>query len=271
MKHNQILDKLASRFLVESLNEEISCLVSIAMAGEKHGSIDDKFEYVYFYISIRWNCLHNHCEPNDNHIHIFNVALATLLHKYGLEDSCITTNAIESIKVLNKRVVLSDSFHNKENEIISFLSTQPKALKRNPSYITPTTYYRAGDVISFEYKGNYVAAYIHGDTGINEAPIVEFYDSCFQSQPTMNELVGVKAYGESFSKSERPTLKYSAKYAVYGLKYLPDISQQIQLIASCITDKPDNSHLEESRGLHKTSNLANIQNILKNITCNNRS
>ncbi|MGI1679856.1 MAG: hypothetical protein K6L75_14030 [Cellvibrionaceae bacterium] len=265
MKHNQILDKLASGALIESLNEEISRLVFSAMAWEKNGGVNNRFEYVYSKLSVRWNCLINHYDLNSNVIHRFNVALVTILHKYGLEEKSLTKKAIESIKILNKEAVLSDSFFHKENEIIKFLSTQPKELTRCPAYIKSNTYYRAGDVISFEYKGSYVAAYIHADTGVNEAPIIEFYDLVFQTIPTINELTGVKSYGECFSKSENPTLKYAVKYAVYGLKYLPDLSRQVQLIASCINSKPDNSDLEEPISLYTSSNLADIQRTLENI------
>lgn len=254
MNHKQILDKLSSRFLVKALDEEVARVVFYLMTGLKRNTITDSFDFSYNKILQRWQCLLKHNKDNQCYIEKFNIALAVLFHKYGISGESLTLLAIASIKSLNKESALGDAFYHKEKEIIQFLQAAPKASSRYPNRVITTTYYRPGDIVAFESDNRFVAAYIHADTGINEAPIIEFYDAVFDKLPTLDEIIGLSAYGKRIEK-----------YAVYGMTYLPDLAQQITLIASGVEEKPDNTMQEEALGLYTTSDLYLIQSNIEQI------
>jgi len=262
MKHKQIIDKIGFEQLAQSIEEDLARLVNYAMAFKKGGSIDDISQYVLPLILTRWNCV----LLTENDIakyykeKVF-LMLATLLHKYGLSDNSITDEAINAIDTLNNDIVLSDDFHRKSQQIKEFLQTKPLPLKRKPRKPENSTFFRANDIVSIKLDNRYYAAYIHKLTGVNEAPILEFYDAIFEKTPQVKDLKGLKAKGEKFNDGKIRI----ANFAIYGMKYQPDLANQIHLIDSSknLEITPQNNHLEESIGLFTVSNLFFIQKTIK--------
>ncbi len=152
-------------------------------------------------------------------------------------------------------------FLQKIHQIKDFLLTKPKELKRKPAKPESITFYREGDVISINVDGKYYLAYVHKLTGTNESPIIEFYDAVFDEKPTLKDISSLKAKGEKFNDGKTRR----ARFAIYGMKYQPDLANQIHLIKSCSESEmmPENSHLEESIGLFTVSNLFFIQDKVK--------
>lgn len=183
MTHQQILDKLAAKHLVKSIDEDLSSLVFYAMCYNKD-SIEKQLAYFLPNLLLRWNCvLKAGKEVSDNYKEITILEIAVLLHKYGYADNSITKQAIEAIDHLNKKVVLSDDFFRKSDEIKNILLSLPISLKRKPAIAESITFYRKKDVISIQLDGKYYAAYIHELTGINESPKIEFYNGMFDNIP----------------------------------------------------------------------------------------
>lgn len=265
MNHKQILDKLSAKYLVNSLNEELSRLVFKAMASHKNGYVDDPVEHVYSELIQRWQCFYGKHEGDNNTINIFHVALATLFHKYGLCKKELVDLAVRAVKELNQRAVLSDAFCRQEARIIELLQSKPKPLSRYPNLIESTTYYRAGDVVAFKFKDKFIAAYILGDTAINEAPVIEFYQGVFDDVPTMQDLEGLKACGMLHRYGQDVETLRRNCHAVYGMKYLPDLSGQITLIASAIDKGPCYENLRAGLGLWTQSDLSSLQYELASI------
>ena len=106
MNHKQILDKMAAGSLVTTLDQEVARLCFTAMAGHKNNWVDDKLEYIVSRLMPRWECLPNHHSAESNLVEVFNVVLATILHKYGFQVKSITDTAVESIVRLNKNMSL---------------------------------------------------------------------------------------------------------------------------------------------------------------------
>lgn len=265
MKHQQALDKLAARFVIKSIDEDITRLMIKGMSFLKNKSITNLNSYIIPLLLNRWNCVllaNNGLEKNYKET--VTVALALLLHKYGLSDTEITEKAIKSIDVLNKNVALSDDFFRKSKDIKSLVSSIPKPLTKKPNRIESITFYRAKDIISIQYKEKYYCAYILQITGVNESPILEFYDIIFDKKPQLKDLKNIKkARGKKLNDGKI----YISRHAIYGMKNLPDLANQVHLIGSCIDIKnaPNNSHLETPTGIYTVSNLFSLQKTIHSL------
>ncbi len=259
MKHQQILDKLAARYLVKSMDEDLSRLMIRALSFKKHGSIPTVESYVIPRLLKRWNCA---LEAGKEEVKKYYketaiLAMSILMHKYGISEKSIQEKALNAISVLNDAVVLSDDFFRKSEEIKTFIQSQPKPLSKKPSYPENTTFYRAGDVISIQLEGKYYGAYILEITGINESPVLEFYDCIFDNKPQLMDLKGLRAKGNKLNDGKR----YVSCHAVYGMKYLPDLANQVHLLGACKTNdfRPDNDHLNRTEGLYSVSDIFKLQ------------
>ena len=262
MTHQQILNKLAFSQLSQAIDEDLARLVIRARALRKGGSITDISSYVLPKILTRWNCVLL-AENGLAEFYKEKVALtlAILLHKYGFSDKEIIQKAIFAIDVLNDEVVLSDDFNRKSDQIKDFITTIPKTLKRAPSQPENITFYRAKDVISINIDSKYYVAYIHELTGVNESPVIEFYNKVFNKKPKIEDMSGLKAKGQNYN--DGTTRK--SYFAVYGMKYQPDLANQIHLMKSCHDSEmlPENGHLEEAIGLYAIMDLFNIQDVIR--------
>lgn len=249
MKHQQILDKLAARFLVKCMDENFARAVSQGMLAK--GFTPEVEKRVWEKIENRWNCVLQapKDEVTDNYKLITLVAMAVLGHKYGLSIEKIKQKAFDAMDMLNKKVVLSDDFERKTPEIKKFLETVPIPLKKRPAMPENITFFRPEDVISIQHKGKFYAAYVHRDMGVNEAPVIEFYDAVFEQVPSLQLLENIPAKGR----------KYVEKFAIVQLKFLPDPANQVKLIASAIKNPPKNDHLKASVGLFALFDIFGIQ------------
>jgi len=256
MTHKQILEKIGARYLTEAIEEDINRLVSKAMSYLKNGSISDIQGYVLPKLLLRWNCVlldNSHLKPS--YVHTAWLVLAVLLHKNGLSDNPITENALKSIDYLNKNVILSDNFYNKSILIKELICTKPLSLKKKPPHIESITFYRAQDLISIQISNTYYVAFIHEITGINEAPVLEFFDFESNEIPRLEDLKSFNAKGKKYNDGNLRAIRF----AVYGLKYLPDLASQINLLKACFEQRPATEHLQESIGLFVVSDLFELQ------------
>ena len=259
MKHPQILNKLAARHLVQAIDDDLARLTRRAMAYKKHQSIADELNYILPQLLLRWNCVLNATdEVPDSYKQKTEVALATLLHKYGFADTDITDKAIQAIDALNNAVVLSDSFYHQSGKIKNFLQSVPVPLSRKPSLPGNTTFYRAKDVVSIQLDGRFYAAYIHKLANPNESPVIEFYEGVFDSPPTLDALKNTKATGQVYNDG----IERISKFSVAGMKFMPDLANQIQLISACVNEPPSNKHLADSVGLYTMRDLFEIQEVI---------
>ena len=259
MTYQQVLDKLAAKHLVKSIDDDLARLVFKAMCYEKNDT-NQQLLYVLPKLLNRWNCILNNDDTvSDIYKQKTMLALSILLHKYGFIDKNLITKSIEAIDVLNKDVVLSDDFFRKSEEIKKLLTSTPIPLKRKPAFVESITFYREKDVISIQLENKFYGAYIHEISGVNESPILEFYDGVFDKIPTLKELENLPAKGELYNDGiERISL-----HSVYGMKHLPDLANQIQLVSACVENPPSNSHLEKPIGLYAVSDLFTIQRTIK--------
>ncbi len=259
MTHQQILDKLAARKLVQSIDEDLARLISDAMSVHKNDLTGQLANFLPK-LMVRWNCvLLADREISMDYRHKTVLALAILLHKYGFADQTITDQAIQAIDALNAGVVLSDDFYRKSDDIKAFIQTIPVPLKKKPSYAESLTFYRGEDVISIQLEQKYYAAYIHYIQGVNESPVLEYYDGEFDQVPTLAELEKLPARGAVFNDG----IARISLYAVNGLKFLPDMAGQIQLISACVKKKPSNGHLVKPDWQYTLSNLFDMQRTIK--------
>ncbi len=267
MNHKQIIDKVAFGKLGDAMEEDLARLVSSAMSFRKGGSIKDIPSYVLPKMLTRWNCV---LLAKDGIAEYYKekvvLTMATLFHKYGLRDENITNEAILAIDKLNDGVVLSDDFYRKSDEIKEFLKTKPIDLKRKPHIPDSVTFYRAKDIVSIQIEDSYYLGYIHKLTGVNDCPILEFYDKVFVEQPTIKDINNLKAKGEKYNDG----IIRKSRFAIYGMKYQPDFANQIHLISSSVNSEliPDSDHLEESVGLYTVTDLFRIQGIIKKLFSN---
>ncbi|GET45936.1 hypothetical protein [Capnocytophaga felis] len=261
MKHSQILDKLVAKHLVEAMDDDLARLVWWEIAASSNETPQKQLESLMPKFLLRWDCaLKPSAEKDKKHYRNKTlVAMATLLHKYGFSDPKITAQAFDAIDSLNKDVVLSDDFARKTPQIKELLKNPPAPLKRRPALPESVTFYRPKDIIAIELENIFYIAYIHTDTGINQSPVVEFYEKTFDKVPTLDELKNTRTIGEEYSDG---TTKIS-KFSISGLKYLPDPAGQVTLIASAIDTPPDNKHLKHSIGLYTMSSIFEIQLIIK--------
>lgn len=263
MTHQQLLDKISAKHLVQSADEDLARLVWSAMTSDKNKNIQEQTEQLVSKLLTRWNCILTTTdkEISEHYKQKAYLALAILLHKYGYKYEPITDNALKAIDLLNKDVVLSDDFFRKSDTIKSFLATEPVPLKRKPIIPESITFYRPKDVISIQLENKFYGAYIHSLTGPNENPIIEFYDKVFDKIPNIKELKQCKAQGALLIDGT----KRIAKYAVSGMKFLPDLSNQVKLISACENESPSNSHLQKPIGLYAVEDIFSIQRIIKGL------
>src|SRR5262249_11342744 len=136
-------------------------------------------------VMARWRCL---LDAENAPIHMKRVvwvALATLLHKYGICDEDITAQAVAAIDHLNKDVVLSDAFPRQSEAIKVFLKSAPILPTRRPRQPKLMTFLRIGDIVSIQLGGYFHAAYVlelYRDMG-GSYPVIEFYEGRFDRIP----------------------------------------------------------------------------------------
>lgn len=263
MTHQQILDKLAARHLVQSADEDLARLTWSAMTSHKNKSTNEQIENLISKLLSRWNCIltTNDKDVSEHYKQKTYLTLSVLLHKYGYKYDAITNNAIKAIDLLNKNVVLSDDFFRKSDEIKQFLATEPIPLKRKPTIPESVTFYRPKDIITIQLENKFYGAYIHSLTGPNENPIIEFYDKVFDKIPKAEELKKCNAKGALFNDGT----KRIEKYSVSGMKFLPDLSNQVKLLSSCENECPSNNHLEKPVGLYSAQDIFSIQRIIRGV------
>ncbi|CCN50871.1 hypothetical protein MADA3029_p0110 [Vibrio nigripulchritudo MADA3029] len=235
MKHAQILDKLAAKHLVSCLETEVLLAVESALVTLRYDADTNVSYHVLSALMPRWRARQD--DP------IFQVALVVLLHKYGIAEPDTTTSGVNAIRLL---------------------CDPPTPLNRRPKRPAPLSFYRPGDVVVFFYQGVYISAYIDGDVGVNEAPILEFYEGVFTTQPSYEQLASLRAYG--VANPEDGIHLSRSRYAVFHMTYLPDLAQQITLIASGIEQGPRTDHLKPSLYAYVVSDILRLQTLLGNIS-----
>ena len=261
MTHQQILDKIADKSLAISIDEDLARLTGDAMT--YYEQREDRITYILPKLFLRWNCV---LEADNNKISDLYkqktiLAIAVCLHKYGFSDNDIILKALDSIDKLNDATALSDDFFRKSKEIKQFLNSTPTILKRRPLVPNNITFYRAEDVISIQLNKKYYAAYIHYLYRPNEIPIIEFYDAVFDKVPTMAELENVPAKGEIGNDG----IEELMRFFVPGIKFLPDLANQIKLVSACIKEPPSISHLKSEYDPNHFSRGSDIFKIQKDI------
>jgi hypothetical protein len=259
MTHQQVLDKLAAKHLVKSIDDDLATLVFKAMCYEKNDT-NNQLLYILPRLLDRWNCILNDDDTvSDIYKQKTALALSILLHKYGFRDKDLISKSMEAIDELNNNVVLGDDFFRKTEEIKKLLTSTPITLKRKPAFVESITFYREKDVISIHLENRFYAAYIHEISGVNESPIIEFYDGVFDRIPTLEELKNLPAKGMLYTDG----VKRISLHSVYGMKHQPDLANQIHLISACVENPPSNDHLEKPTGLYTVSDLFSIQKAIK--------
>lgn len=263
MTHQQILDKLASKYLVQSIDEDLARLTYYAMCFDKNNYIDNQLNYILPRLMLRWDCIlfADKDAVTDNYKLITTLALCIQLHKYGFSSKDLAEKAIKAIDKLNNGVVLSDDFFRKSEEIKKVINSTPVQLKRKPTIPENVTFYREKDVVSIQLDNKFYSAYIHKLTETNGSPIIEFYNGVFDKMPTIKELDKLTAKGEVYNDG----IERVSHFSVSGMKFLPDLANQVKLIGSCVEQKPSNLHLEKSIGLYAIKDLFQLQNDIKNI------
>lgn len=265
MTHQQILDKLAARHLVQSIDEDLARLITRTMSYAKHDKkiADNPLASFLPKMQLRWDCIlkADNAEVSDDYRQKAILAIAVNLHKYGFADKSITGDAIKAIDALNKSVALSDDFFRKSDEIKAFISSPPVELKRKPALPDSITFYRPKDVVSIQLGKKYYCAYIHKLAGPNESPVLEFYDSVFDKVPTLLMLENIKAKGQVYNDG----VGRISKYSVAGMKFLPDLANQIKLVSACVETPPSNKDLQKPVGLYSVSDIFEIQDDIKRL------
>ena len=259
MKHQQILDKLAARFLVQALDESFARAMNWSMP-TKGGSLDMQNQ-VWQQILSRWNCVlqeEDKKEVSAAYKQKTILAMAVIAHKYGLNIDSILPQALVAIDALNAAVELSDDFE-RRSQIKAFLQTPPQPLKRRPIMPDNITFFRPQDVVSIQYQKRFYVAYVHCDTGINECPVIEFYDGVFDHVPNLEEVQKLPARGAHYQDGR---VRIS-RYAVAQMKYLPDPANQVKLIAAAVAQPPSSKHLETSIGLYALTDIFALQKALE--------
>ncbi|WP_143309222.1 hypothetical protein [Chitinophaga vietnamensis] len=263
MTHQQILDNLAARHLVQSVDEDLARLIARTMSYAKHDKkiAGDPLAFFLPKMLLRWDCIlkADHAEVSDNYKQKAILAIAVSLHKYGFADKSITDNAIKAIDNLNQSVALSDDFFRKTDKIKALISSPPVELKRKPATPDSITFYRPKDVVSIQLGKKYYCAYIHELSSPNESPVVEFYDSVFDKVPTLPALENIQAKGRVYNDG----IKRISKYSIAGMKFLPDLANQIKLVSACVETPPSNKDLQESIGLYAVCDIFDIQDDIK--------
>jgi hypothetical protein len=256
MRHQQVLDKLSPRDLIRAMDQDLARRVGEAMLRSRWTHVNMRRE-VLPPVMARWGCL---LDAENARIHTKNVAwvaLATLLHKYGVRDKHVTAKAVAAIDHLNKDVVLSDAFARQSVAIKDLLRSAPTPPARQPRRPTLMTFLRVGDVISIQSDGHFHAAYVlqlHRDGG-GTFPVIEFYAGRFDRIPAAEELTGrgmAREYGRG-------------RFGVMGLTYLPDPANQVVAIAADRTNPPQGALPRPHQGQWIATDLLRLQDYIKEL------
>jgi hypothetical protein len=258
--HAQALKKLAADILVQTLDEDLARLLADTMARARHDAAiaANPSASVLPPLLRRWNCV---LQAGDDaasplYRHKTAVALAILLHKYGIADAGIADRADTAIDALNEAVALSDDFHRKTATIkATFLRTPPAPLKRAPGLPDSLTFYRAGDVVSYQLDDRHYAAYVHRCAQTNQSPVIEFYDAVFDHVPGIEDLQDKPARGRRYNDGSVRIERMS----VAGMKFMPDPAAQFVLIKACVDTPPGTAHLGKPVGLYGVSDVFDLQ------------
>ena len=143
MKHQQILDKLAARFLVQALDESFARAMTWGITA-KEFSLDLQNQ-IWQKILSRWDCVlqeEDKKEVSAAYKQKTILAMAVIAHKYGLNIDSILPQALAAIDALNAAVELSDDFERRSPQIKAFLQTPPQPLKRRPAMPDNITFLR---------------------------------------------------------------------------------------------------------------------------------
>jgi hypothetical protein len=256
MRHQQILDKLASRELVGAVDEDLARWIGDKMLGHC-GSQADLQQMVLPPVLARWRCLLD-ADNVANHLkNVAWVALATLLHKYGFAEQDITAKALTAIDDLNREVVLSDAFARQSDAIKALLRSTPTPRTRRPPRPKPITFLRPGDAVSIQLDGYFYAAYVlelHRDRG-GSFPVIEFYEGRFERLSAAQDLRG-RAMASQYG---------GARFGVIGLTYLPDPANQVVLITSGSVDPPQGAPPRPHRGLWTLTDIMRLQDYVRKL------
>ncbi|WP_416966686.1 hypothetical protein [Streptomyces sp. 4F14] len=248
MKHQQVLDKLAAREIVQAMNEDVARWTGRQMSyrGLSHAEVE---RAVVPPLLARWRCLLDDADAPAQDVGW--VALATLLHKYGFQDGAVTTGALASVDGLNRRVVLSDAFERQSPAIKALLRSAPTPLTRRPRSPRTVTFLRPGDVVSVRLAGRFHAAFVHELHGANEFPVIEFYAGSFSRAPTMAQL------------ADRPAARAGgrARFGVVGLTYLPDPARQVVALASGHSQAPYGDGPQAGDGLWTLTDIIELPQV----------
>ncbi|GIJ22356.1 hypothetical protein [Micromonospora lutea] len=247
MKHQQILVKLAAPFLVRALDEDLARWVGWQMLRSPEESRADTD--VVRPILARWRCLLDADDTAPDTRHRGWVALAVLLHRYGLTDEAVTAHALTSIDALNRDVVLSDAFARQSPTIKRFLTTPPSALTRRPRRPSALTLLRPGDVISIQVAAKFYTAFVRQVAASRAYPVIEFYSGSFDRPPTLGQLSGRPAALD----------RGHARFGVVGLNYLPDPANQVLAVAAQHQQPPLGNEPEPGEGLYTMTDIIRLQ------------
>lgn len=253
MNHKRILDKLTATAAVDALDAEIRSLLAHRRSSDLvyAGPDCDRMQEP---LLARWQfALDAERYPETSDIYAAQcwLALATLLHKYGITHPKSCEKALVAIDLLNDKVVLADSFFHQADAMKAFLGTEPVIPKKKPGSPKALTFYREGDLLAIRYQDIYLAAYVYRIQAPNAYPLIGFYQAVFDQLPTTEELLATPAAGDAAGRVNRLYLP--------GLTYLPDPAGQVILVDSAIRTPPDETHLKDPIGLGTMYSLSNLQ------------
>lgn len=254
VRHKQILDRLAIGQIPEVVQDEVNGLAGRSFIYAKHaGHQGARYDDVVPRLLRRWSGLLDATDATYDRMigHQVAIALATCLHQVGLVHEALTDRAVAGIPELNEGVWLSDTFERQSPEITGLLRSTPTALTRRPPTRETVTFTRPGDLLAIRTSGRYVIGHVHGDTAINQAPIIELYATTFEQLPAPDDVVGTPAAGVPWGDGP-PSIDV---LWVYGLRHIPDPAEQIHLIGVAQTTPPDHSHLADRGTMGTGSDL----------------
>ncbi|MET9083060.1 hypothetical protein ABZX77_14395 [Streptomyces sp. NPDC004237] len=247
MRHQQILDKLAARGVVQAMNQDVARWTGEQMSypGRSHAEVQ---RAVIPPVLTRWRCLLDAADATATAKDVGWVALATLLHKYGFHDGATTARAVASVDELNRHVLLSDMFERQSPAIKALLQEAPTPLTRRPRSPRTVTFLRPGDVVSIQVADRFHAAFVHELHGANEFPVIEFYAGSFAQLPTMAQL------------ADRPAARADARarFGVVGLTFLPDPARQVVALAAQHSKAPPGGGSEVDDGLWTLTDIIDL-------------
>ncbi|SDH19509.1 hypothetical protein [Chitinophaga filiformis] len=74
-------------------------------------------------------------------------------------------------------------------------------------------------------------------------------------------LENIKAKGQVYNDG----VGRISKYSVAGMKFLPDLANQIKLVSACVETPPSNKDLQKPVGLYAVSDIFEIQDDIKRL------